>query len=70
MLAQFFPVPMDELREDFAANIPPEEICARSIHALVQRGIKNLYVSNLPSGAAVTTLGDIESRVEQMVVVS
>jgi 5,10-methylenetetrahydrofolate reductase len=70
MLSQYFPVPSEELRKDLAAEIKPEEICARSVHALLQRGVKNIYISNLPLGAAVKKLADIESRVEQMVVVS
>ena len=69
MLSQFFPVPAEDLRRDFAAHITPEEICARSVHALVQRGVKNIYISNLPLATAVKNLGDVEARIEQMVVV-
>ena len=48
MLSKFLPVPVEELKRDFAAKVHPEEICARSVHALLQRGVKNVYVSNLP----------------------
>ena len=70
MLSNFIPVPIEELKRDFAAKIHPEEICARSIHALLQRGVKNVYVSNLPMSTAAETFGRIESRVEEMLVVS
>jgi 5,10-methylenetetrahydrofolate reductase len=70
MLSKFIPVPADELTRDFAANLSAEEICARSIHALLQRGVKNVYVSNLPMATAAETFSRIESRVEEMLVVS
>ncbi len=68
MLSQFFPVPSDELRRDFESGVSPEEICARSVHSLLQRGVKNVYISNLPMGMAAKKLGDIEARVEEMLV--
>src|SRR5262247_679880 len=34
MLSNFLPVPVAELTRDLAANIKPDEICARSVHAL------------------------------------
>jgi hypothetical protein len=70
MLSNFIPVPVHELTADFAANVPPEEICARSIYALLQSGVKNVYVSNLPMPTATETFSRIESRVEEMLVVS
>ena len=70
MLSQFFPVPDEELRRDFNAGVSPEEICARSIHALLRRSVKHVYVSNLPMGLAAKKLVDIESRVEEMLVIS
>jgi 5,10-methylenetetrahydrofolate reductase len=70
MLSQFFPVPSGELQHDFDAGIPPAEICARSVHALVQRGVRHIYISNLPMGNAVQTLNDIEARVEEMLAVN
>src|SRR5215475_2494679 len=69
MLSQFFPVPGEQLRLDFAANVAPEDICARSVHALLQRGVKHVYVSNLPMASVVRKLAEIETRVEQMLVV-
>jgi len=70
LLSQFFPVPRAELKRDFTAQISPEDICAHSIHALLQRGVKSIYVSNLPVGIATTKLSRIESRVEELLVIS
>jgi hypothetical protein len=70
MLSKFIPIPVDEITRDFAAKIPAEEICARSVHALLQRGVKNVYVSNLPMPTAVDTFTRVESRVEEMLVIS
>jgi len=70
MLSKFLPVPVDELTRDFSSNIHPEEICARSVHALIQRGVKHIYVSNLPMPTAVQTFTRMESRVQEMLMVS
>jgi 5,10-methylenetetrahydrofolate reductase len=69
LLNQFFPVPFEELKRDFDSGVSPEDICARSIHALLQRGVRHVYISNLPMATAAKTLAEIESRVEQMLVV-
>ena len=65
-LSKFFPVPIEELKRDFQADYLPDEICALSIQALLQRGVKNVYVSNLPLASATTILSQIEARVERM----
>jgi hypothetical protein len=70
MLSKFLPVPVEELQRDFEANVHPEEICALSVHALLRRSVKNVYVSNLPMATAGQTFSRIESRVEEMLVVS
>jgi 5,10-methylenetetrahydrofolate reductase len=70
MLSKFIPVPVGELKRDFDADVHPAELCARSVHALLQRGVKNVYVSNLPMATATETFSRIESRVEEMLVVS
>ena len=70
LLSQFFPVPSVGLKRDFAAHVAPEDICARSIHALRNRGVENVYVSNLPVAAATVKLARIESRVEELLVIS
>jgi 5,10-methylenetetrahydrofolate reductase len=70
VLSKFFPIPVEELKRDFEAKVSPEEICALSVHALLQRGVKNVYISNLPMATATQKLGRIEARVEEMLVVS
>lgn len=70
LLSKFFPVPFDQLKQDFEANISAEEICARSVLALLKRGVKHVYISNLPMSVAAKKLSDIEARVEEMLVVT
>jgi hypothetical protein len=41
-----------------------------SVHALLKRGVKNVYISNLPVAAASQKLTRIETRVEEMLVIS
>ena len=55
-LREFLPVPVDELRREFADGATPEEICARSIRALTAAGVTHFYISNLPIGRASLTL--------------
>jgi hypothetical protein len=55
-LSGFLPVPAEELSREFAQGASPEEICARSIHALSAAGVRHFYVSNLPLGKAARTL--------------
>ena len=55
-LREFLPVPVDELRREFAEGATPEEICARSIRALTAAGVTHFYISNLPIGRASITL--------------
>jgi hypothetical protein len=66
MLSKFFPVPMEELKRDFGANQSPDEICALSIHALLQRGVKNVYISNLPMANAAAALGQVEAQLSKI----
>ncbi len=58
-LDRFLPVPIDALREEFAAGASPVDVCARTIRALFDRGIRHVYVSNLPLASAHTTLQEI-----------
>jgi hypothetical protein len=62
-LQSFLPVPARELTEEFAAGAAPEEVCARSIRALKEAGVRHFYVSNLPLGGAAATLTRILDRV-------
>jgi 5,10-methylenetetrahydrofolate reductase len=70
LLSTFFPIPVEELKRDFDARKSPDEICALSTLSLLQRGVKNVYISNLPHGAGAQKLSRIEARVEEMLVVS
>jgi 5,10-methylenetetrahydrofolate reductase len=63
LLSQFMPVPVDELKAEFAAGATPIDICARTIRALHDLGAKNFYVSNLPLRKASATLEAILQRV-------
>jgi len=58
-LRQFLPVPVQELRDEFAAGGTPESVCARSIRELTASGARHFYVSNLPVGRAAQTLARI-----------
>ena len=46
-LSQFIEVPTEGIQADFAAGLKPAEVCARTINALLSRGITNIYISNL-----------------------
>jgi hypothetical protein len=46
-LANFFPVPVERITQDFASGATAEEICARSIRELRAEGAEKIYVSNL-----------------------
>src|SRR5437867_8378125 len=70
LLSKFFPVPIEDLQRDFKTNQSPDEICARSVHALIQSGLKNVYISNLPIPTAAVRLGRIEARLQERLVVS
>src|SRR5436190_4746477 len=58
-LREFLPVPVDELRDEFAAGATPDSVCARSIRELTASGVRHFYVSNLPIGRAANTLARI-----------
>ncbi len=58
-LNRFLPVPVEGLQKEFADGATPVEICARTIRALVSRGARHFYVSNLPVRRAAATLNEI-----------
>jgi 5,10-methylenetetrahydrofolate reductase len=58
-LNSFLPVPAEGLTREFAAGATPEEVCARSIRALLDAGARHFYVSNLPIARAQAVLGSI-----------
>jgi hypothetical protein len=63
----FLPVPIDGLTREFAAGATPEEVCARTIRALLNAGAKHFYISNLPIARAQSVLAAIMQRVETLV---
>jgi 5,10-methylenetetrahydrofolate reductase len=62
-LKDFLPVPVEELTREFDSGATADEICARSIRALIEAGARHFYVSNLPLGRAATTLNRILAAV-------
>ena len=62
MLQQFLPVPVDELRTEFASGATPVDVCARTIRSLLDLGARHFYVSNLPLRRTAATLNAILER--------
>jgi 5,10-methylenetetrahydrofolate reductase len=63
VLRSFIPVPAEGLTREFAAGATPVEICARTIRALLDVGVKHVYISNLPIGRAPAVLAAILEQV-------
>jgi hypothetical protein len=55
-LQGFLPVPVEELTREFAEGATAEEVCARTVRALMQAGARHFYISNLPPSRAQTVL--------------
>jgi len=62
LLSKFLPVPVDELRAEFAGGATPVEVCARSIRELRALGVRHFYVSNLPLARTAHVLRAILDR--------
>ena len=62
MLSRFLPVPIDELRAEFAGGATPVDVCARSIRELRGLGVRHFYVSNLPLARTAHVLRTILDR--------
>ncbi|HKK27342.1 MAG TPA: hypothetical protein VKB18_04615 [Gemmatimonadota bacterium] len=58
-LSDFFPVPAEELTREFERGATPETVCARSIRALRDAGVRHVYISNLGHRRAPERLGRI-----------
>ncbi|MEQ1856876.1 MAG: hypothetical protein ABL963_10415 [Longimicrobiales bacterium] len=58
-LSRFFPVPVEELKREFAGGATAEAICARSIRELRRIGAEKVYVSNLGNRGASRRLAKI-----------
>jgi hypothetical protein len=55
-LQGFLPVPVEELTREFAEGATAEEVCARTVRALMQAGARHFFISNLPPSRAQTVL--------------
>jgi 5,10-methylenetetrahydrofolate reductase len=62
-LRQFLPVPVETLAAEFATGATSIDICARTLRALMDLGVRHFYISNLPLARASSTLNAILERV-------
>jgi len=62
ILSRFLPVPAESLAAEFAAGATPVEICARTIRAMIDLGVRHFYISNLPLTGTSATLNQILDR--------
>lgn len=58
-LRRFLPVPAEGLTREFGSGLTAEDICARSLRALLDAGARRFYISNLPVDRAQDVLGAI-----------
>jgi hypothetical protein len=63
LLSQFLPVPVDGLEAEFSGGATPVDICARTLRAMMDIGVRHFYISNLPLLNAPATLSAILERV-------
>ena len=63
LLSRFLPVPAASLAAEFAAGATPVDICARTLRAMTDVGVRHFYISNLPLLRASSTLNAILERV-------
>jgi 5,10-methylenetetrahydrofolate reductase len=63
VLRSFLPVPAEALIAEFGAGATPVDVCARTLRALLDVGVRHFYISNLPLGRATATLQAIMERV-------
>ena len=62
VLRDFIPVPEAALAREFGEGATPEDICARTIRAMMELGARRFYVSNLPLRRTHETLAGIRRR--------
>jgi hypothetical protein len=62
-LRDFLPVPSEGLIAEFASGATPVDICARTLRAMMDLGVRHFYISNLPLARATATLHAILERV-------
>jgi hypothetical protein len=61
-LSQFIPLPAAALAAEFAAGTTPIELCGRTVRALIDLGVRHLYISNIPNATASATLAAIRRQ--------
>lgn len=59
LLQEFIPVPVAALTREFEEGASPEQVCARTIRAMMALGARRFYVSNLPLRRTQETLAGI-----------
>ncbi|HBP23546.1 MAG TPA: hypothetical protein DEA08_37925 [Planctomycetes bacterium] len=59
-LSKFLPVPVEGIQADFDSGASPEEVCARTIRALRDLGVRHIYLSNLAFAKAPLAMRKIE----------
>jgi hypothetical protein len=52
-------VPGEELTREFAQGATPDEVCARTVRALLDLGVRHFYISNLPLDRASAVLRSV-----------
>jgi hypothetical protein len=62
-LNRFLPVPAAALAAEFEAGATPVDVCARTLRAMMDIGVRHFYISNLPLHSASATLNAILDRV-------
>lgn len=65
-LSSFLPVPVDEVRQALESGCTPVQLTARSIAQLLELGVRNIYVSNLPAHHPAKTLDAILRAVARL----
>jgi 5,10-methylenetetrahydrofolate reductase len=61
-LQSFLPVPAEALAREFESGASAEDVCARTVRALLDAGAPHVYISNLPIGRAHSVLVSILER--------
>jgi hypothetical protein len=62
-LREFLPVPAEALIGEFAGGATAVDVCARTLRAMMDIGVRHFYISNLPLARATSTLHAILERV-------
>ena len=58
-LKGFLPVPVEGLTREFGEGATAEDVCARTIRALIDVGARHFYISNLPIAKAQVVLAHV-----------